>query len=346
MLKIDGSEKSGSGTIVRYSVALASLLKKDLHLINIRQKREKRGLRPQHLKALHACEEMTNGKLEKAEVESQEIIYHPGKIIKGGKYSWDIGTAGSTTMLAQTIIPLGCFASSPCTFEITGGLFQDFAPAAHHLQLVVLPLLKKMGLDISLEIERPGYVPTGNGIIKIKVIPTKKKLSPIILEDQGEITEIKGIALSSHLEQQKVSERMIISCNKILNKSNLSADIKCEYDTTALQRGASLTVYIKTSTGCLIGMDIAGKLGRTSEFIGEKVAKKLMKDFNAKATVDRYTADQLILYAALADGTSKYIIPKMTDHIETNLWLVEKILKAKIEIENNTVIIHGIGYLW
>lgn len=152
MIEIDGATKSGSGTIVRYSVGLAALLGKDLHLFNIRQKRNKPGLRPQHLKAVQACAEMTRGELEGAEVTSKEIVFRPGKTIHGGSYRWDIGTAGSTTMLAQTILPLACFADAPCDIEIIGGLFQDYAPAAHHLQHVVFPIYKRMGLEVSLKV--------------------------------------------------------------------------------------------------------------------------------------------------------------------------------------------------
>lgn len=343
-LEIDGSQKSGSGTIVRYSCSLASLLSKDIHLFNIREKREKKGLRPQHLKAIEACSEITKGKVENAYVQSNEIFYTPGKNIHSGNYVFDIGTAGSTTMLSQTIIPILLFANKSSTIEIIGGLFQDFAPAAHHLMHVVLPLLKGMNIDISLEIIKPGYVPHGKGIIKLKIKPIKDYISPINLDSQGKIIKIKGVALSSNLQEAKVSERMAESFKKELEKMNLKAEIDLIYDETAHQRGASLTCWIKTSTNCLIGMDMAGKLKRTSEFIGKTVASRLFEDFKTNATVDRYTADQLILYAALAKGKSSYIIPKMTPHIETNLWLVQKILKADFEIIDNKLIIFGVGF--
>ncbi|NGX33797.1 MAG: RNA 3'-terminal phosphate cyclase [Candidatus Anoxychlamydiales bacterium] len=343
--EIDGSEKSGSGTILRYSATLTSITKKSLHLFNIRQKREKKGLRPQHLKAIEACKEITKGELKNAYVGSEEIFYTPGKKIFSGNYSFDIGTAGSTTMLASAIIPMLLFADTPSTIELTGGLFQDFAPAAHHLAFVVLPLLKRMNIDISLEILKPGYVPTGGGKIKLKIHPIKKNVLPICLEKQGKIKKIKGIALSSNLKEQEVSKRMFLSFQKELENMglNIKSDIELIYDETADQKGASLTCFIETETGCIIGIDVAGKIGRTSEAIGKTVAKRLMQDFNSNATVDRYTADQLILYAALAKGTSKYIIPKMTEHIESNLWLIEKFLNVKSEIFGNLLTIHGIG---
>lgn len=344
--EIDGSQKSGSGTILRYSAALTSILKKSLHLINIRQKREKKGLRPQHLKALEACNKITKGDLKNAFVQSDEIYYNPGKKIYGGKYFFDITTAGSTTMLAQTIIPILLFADKSSTIEITGGLFQDFAPAAHHLEHIVLPLLKRMKIDVSIEVIKPGYVPHGQGIIKLFVNPIKDYIEPINLEKRGEIKNITGISLSSNLENQKVSDRMANGFQNEIDKMglNIKSNIKLIYDETAHQKGASLTAWIETTHNCLIGMDVAGKIGRTSEKIGKMVASRLLEDFNANATLDRYTADQLIIYAALAKGKSTYIIPKMTEHVETNLWLIEKFLNAKYEITNNLLTIFGIGF--
>jgi RNA 3'-terminal phosphate cyclase (ATP) len=344
LIEIDGSQKSGSGTIVRYAVSLASLLGQNLHLTNIRFKRDKPGLRPQHLKAIIACNEIVGGKLEGAEVGSQKIFYQPGKRIKPGKYAWDIGTAGSTTMLIQTILPLACFAPSLSRYQVTGGLFQDFAPEAHHLQHVVIPLLAKMGIWVDLKIIKPGYVPKGGGVIEVTVKPIQNKIQPLILTSPGKVVEIKGTALASHLQDRKVSERMAESCNKILAKQGLPAKIDCIYDDTAIQRGASLTVYAITNTGCIIGADFSGKLGRTSENIGERVANMLLEDLSTGATVDRHTADQLILYAALASGTTQYIIPRMTEHIDTNLWLIKKILGANFKLKHNQLTIHGIGF--
>ncbi len=343
-LEIDGSQKSGSGTIVRYSCSIASLLNKNIHLFNIREKREKKGLRPQHLKALEACCNITNGKLKNAYIGSNEIFYSPKKDIIGQNYTFDIGTAGSATMLSQTILPLLLFANNPSTVEIIGGLFQDFAPAAHHLMHVVLPILKRMNIDVSLEIIKPGYVPFGKGIIKLNIKPVKNFIEPINFDNVGEIKEIKGVAISSNLKEAKVSERMAISFKEELHYLNIYPDIELIYDETAHQKGASLTCWIKTSTNCLIGMDMAGKIGRSSEEIGKTVATRLMEDFKTNATVDRYTADQLILYCALAKGKSSYIIPKMTPHLETNLWLIQTILKADYEINNNKLIIYGIGF--
>ncbi len=344
MIHIDGATKSGSGTILRLAVALATLLGEELHLWNIRAKRDKPGLRPQHRQVVLACARLCDGKVEKAEVGSREIVYRPGKHLKGGFYQMEIGTAGSTTMLAMSLLLVGCFADKPSTFNISGGLFQDFAPSAYHMQHVLLPTLRKMGINASLAVERPGYVPQGKGVIEVRVEPAKARLSPLLLPEQGKVKGIEGMALSSHLREQKVSRRMADECRKRLGDKGYDANIELSYDTQASQKGAVLSVWAETDTGCIIGSDRAGRPGRASEEIGRYVARNLAQDLKTGASVDRYLADQLIPYCALADGVSQYMIPGTTEHVETNLWLVGEILGATTALENNLMEIHGVGY--
>ena len=343
MIIIDGAARSGSGTIVRYSIALASLLGKEIKIVNIRAGRDKPGLRAQHLKGIQACQEMCRGVMENAAVGSKEIIYIPRERFKGGGYSWDIGTAGSTTMMAQTLLPLACFAQKPSKFRIEGGLFQDFAPSAYHMKFVLLPLLKQMGIHAELDIISPGYVPKGGGIIEIKVEPVGK-LKPINLTEQGNILNVKGIALSSHLKEKRVSQRMAAECRKALGSYGYKAEIEEIDDESSLQEGAALAVYAEISSGSRIGSDRAGKQGRSSESIGRYVAQSFMDDIKTGAAVDRYVADQLIIYAGLAEGTTKYLIPRISEHVETNLWLIEEFLGAKTKVQGNLIEIEGIGF--
>jgi RNA 3'-terminal phosphate cyclase (ATP) len=343
MITIDGSARSGSGTIVRYSVALASLLGKQIRIENIRARRDKPGLRAQHLQAVRACREVCNGVVENASVGSREIVYTPGDMPDGGEHSWDIGTAGSTTLLAQTLLPLACFGRKPSKLRLEGGLFQDFAPSAYHMKFVLLPLLEQMGVRAQLDIRRPGYVPRGGGIMELRVEPAAG-LKPLSLTEQGEILGVKGIALSSHLKEKRVSQRMAAACQKVLGSHGYNAVFETVEDEGSLQEGAVLAIYAETSLGCRIGSDGAGSPGRRSEFIGRYVAGRLMEDVETGAAVDRYAADQLIIYAGLAEGVSRYSVPGVTEHVETNLWLIEELLGAETRISGNIIEIAGIGF--
>jgi RNA 3'-terminal phosphate cyclase (ATP) len=343
MINIDGGAKSGSGTIVRYSVALASLLGKEIRIENIRAGRDKPGLRAQHLRVVQACQEMCHGVVESASLGSKEIVYRPRERFRGGEYRWDIGTAGSTTMMAQTLLPLACFARKPSMFRLEGGLFQDFAPSAYHMKFVLLPLLEQMGVRVELDIIRPGYVPRGGGILEVRVEPAGK-LKPLNLTERGDILNIEGMALSSHLKEKRVSQRMAAECQKVLSSHGYKAEIEKVEDETSLQEGAALAIHAWTSLGNRMGSDRAGRPGRSSESIGRYVAERFIEDVKTGAGVDRYVADQLIIYAGLAEGVTRYSVPCVTEHVETNLWLIEEFLGARTEVNGNLLEIEGIGF--
>ncbi|MFH0844788.1 MAG: RNA 3'-terminal phosphate cyclase [Pseudomonadota bacterium] len=352
MIAIDGGLKSGSGTIVRDAVPFSILMGKDLHLRNIRLKRDKPGLRYQHLKAVQASAQISTSKVKGAEIGSKEIQFYPGRLIRGGHFNWNIGTAGSAIMLASSVIPLSLFADTPSICTIRGGLFQDFSPSAHHFKYILLPLLKTMGIHIEFEIIRPGYVPKGEGQISIIIHPLREKLKPLTLLKQGNLLEIRGIALSSHLEARKVSERMAKMSRRELKARGYDPKIEILYDTESapsykhpsIQAGASLAIWARSDTGCLMGSEMAGAPKRTAEYIGTQTVKNLFRDLDTGATVDIHTADQLIPFAALADGWSEYRVSQITDHIESRLWLVEEILHAKTEVKGHLLRIQGIGY--
>ena len=343
MIQVDGSSHSGSGTILRHAVTLATLMKKPLEVGRIRAKRPKPGLRPQHVQALRASCALSGGRLQGDEVGSDTIRYDPGSNLDGGEFSWDIGTAGSTTMLAFTVIPVALFARNSSRFSIQGGLFQDFAPSALHLEKVLMPLLRRMGAQVRLEILRPGYVPKGQGRLTVTVNRLRNPLKPLVMMEQGKPINMRAVSLASHLEEERVSERMAARCKSLLDQRGYEAHVEVLQDATAVQRGAVMLLWVETDTGCLLGADRAGKRGRSSESIGEFVVKTLMEDLQTGATTDRHLADQLILFGALAAGRTEYLVPQVTEHVRSNLWLVEEILGAKTALQANHLTINGIG---
>lgn len=352
MIEIDSSQRSGSGTIVRDAVPFSILAQTDLHLTNIRAARAKPGLRPQHLSAIGACAQICRGRAHGAAVGSREITLHVGSAIAGGHFLWDIGTAGSAVMLAMSVIPLGMYADSPSRYRIQGGLFQDYAPTAYAFLHVFLQVARSMGAPITGRIIRPGYVPQGGGEIEVCVQPMKKNVMALHRLTQGRLGRIRGVALSSHLATRNVSERMAAVCEKSLHAEGYKATIEIHNDTNdhpvyespAIQPGACLALWAETNTGCIVGADMAGARGRTAERIGRETAARLLEDLRSGATVDRHVADQIIPFAALARGWSSYRVPRMTEHIESRLWLAEKILGAKAEVRGNLLRIRGIGY--
>jgi RNA 3'-terminal phosphate cyclase (ATP) len=343
MLNLDGSKYSGSGTIVRFGVALAALTDQELTLTNIRARRDQPGLRPQHLKAVEAITELCQGTLEGGAVGSRELHFKPGPLPQGGGFHWDIGTGGSATMLALALLPVAAFAAQPCLFRITGGVFQDFAPSAFHFQHALLPLLRRMGLNADLGILRPGYASAGGGVIELAVDPVINQFGPLKPVEQDDNLRFWGIALSSHLEQRQVRQRMAASCQEVLAQRGLKAEIQVRSDDTASQAGAALALFAQ-GNDTVVGADRIGAPRRSAESIGRYVANSLLEDLDSGATVDRHLADQLVIFAALGEGTSEFLIPGATDHVHANIWLVETILGARARLDGQLLRIEGAGY--
>lgn len=342
MLVIDGAQQLGSGTIIRHAVALATLLGRPVRVFNARTKRPSPGLRAQHATSILACAAMCGATTDGVAIDSTEFTFVPGARVLGGSYEWDIGTAGSTTMLASSVLPLACFADRPVRARIEGGVFQDHAPSPHHFQHVLAALLQRMGVAARLEITRPGYVPRGAGVIELTVTPSGRALEPLTLADPGVIRDVRGIALASQLAQRHVSDRMASVCMDRLTAAGISCAIERVDDATARHAGANLAIWAESTTGCRLGADRAGAVGRSSEAIGEFVAKTFLADVRSGATVDRHAADQLVLFAALARGVSRYLVPRVTEHLATNVWLIGQ-FGAHGTIEGRQVTVNGLG---
>lgn len=344
MLEIDGSRYSGSGTIVRQAVALAALIGTAVRIINVRVKRPKPGLRRQHAQVVEAIRQLVDGSTEGVTIGSREIVFRPGIPAREQGYRWDIGSAGSTTALALALLPVLAFGPAPVAVELRGGLFQDFAPSFYHLAHVMLPLLRRMGIQATARMERPGYVPTGGGILQLAVTPVPGALQPVQLRGAGTVENIWGIALSSQLKERSVSERMANSAKKVLDGAGYSARIDALYDDTALQPGAGIAVFADLDDGSRVGSDRAGAPRRSSEAIGKYVARQLLEDLQTGASIDRYASDQIIPFAALANGASEFRIPSVSEHIESSSWLSHEFLGAEIKVEGRELIVQGVGF--
>jgi len=342
VIELDGATHSGSGTLVRFGVALAALAGQPLRVVNAREHRPKPGLAAQHVAAVRACADLCQAETRGVEVGARSFEFVPGSHISGGEYAWDIGTGGSATMLALGVLPLACLASGPLRVRITGGVFQDFAPSPHHLAHGLLPLVARMGAAAELEVLRPGYARGGEGVIELRVRPAPRGLASLVLLDPGVVSEVRGAALASHLAERRVAERMAESCAARLAAAGLRARIEAVNDDSAAGPGASLAVWAESSTGCRFGADRAAAPRRSSEAIGRFVADSLLEDLTSGATTDRHLADQLILFATLADGVSRFSVPRVSEHVESNLWLAQ-LFGARAGIEGNRVEIRGLG---
>ena len=331
MLEVDGSQKSGSGTILRLSVAMAAILNKPLHIYNIRQKRPQPGLKPQHLEAVLTAAKLCDATVKGAKIGSKELWFYPTEVV-GGRVEAEIGTAGSIPMLLVTVLPICAFAKNPVHIHISkGGTDVSHSPTTNYLSHVFLPVLGKMGLRASLIVHKYGYYPKGMGEVSVKVTPNVK-LASLEFGEFGLLESLKGVSVCTFLADRKVAERQAKSAKALLKTRGYEADIKVINDfSNPLQKGSSLTLWAKTDTGILFGGDAIGELRKPSEAVGREAAENLLREIEAKATVDVHLADMLVPYMALAEGESVFLTRSITDHLETNMWLAQKIINIEFE---------------
>jgi RNA 3'-terminal phosphate cyclase (ATP) len=336
MIEVDGSAKSGSGTILRMSVALSAVIGQPLHIFNIRQNRPEPGLKPQHLEAVLTAAKLCDAELTGAELKSRELWFKPKKV-KSGNIEAEIGTAGSIPMLLMTVLPICASAEEPVHLRVSkGGTDVSHSPTINYLRFVFLPTLKRMGLTASITVHRYGYYPKGMGEVTLTVEPCKG-LRPIFLRSFGKLERIKGVSVCTFLAERKVAERQASAAREYLNGKNLATtDVQTVNDmSNPLQKGSSLVLWAETDSGVILGADAIGELRKPSESVGQEAAEKLYSEVSAEPTVDLHLADMLIPYVALAEGKSAYLTRTLSDHLETNIWLAEKLLSVRFAVEKS-----------
>ena len=333
MIEIDGSKKGGSGTILRLAVALSAIKGQPLHIYNIRHNRPQPGLKPQHMEAVLTAARLCDAQVEGIKVNSRELWFNPGPI-KGGRIEAEIGTAGSIPMLLMTVLPICAYANKPVDLFVTkGGTDVTHSPTINYMRFVLLPVLRKMGLNATIKVRKYGYYPKGNGEVTASIEPATS-LNPLRLENPGKIRAIKGVSVCTFLAERKVAERQAKTASDYFREKGFNTDILTVNDTSnPLQKGSSLVLWVETDTDVIFGADAIGELKKTSEKVGEEASEKLWEEITAKPTVDTHLADLLIPYVALAHGRSSYLTRTVSEHLETNIWLAEEILKVKFKTE-------------
>ena len=333
MIEIDGGQKSGSGTILRLSVAFAAIMGEPLHICNIRQNRPQPGLKPQHLEAVLTAARLCNAELQGATINSRELWFKPEKV-KSGKIEAEIGTAGSIPMLLLTVLPICAVAESAVQLHVLrGGTDVSYSPTINYLRFVLLPTLGRMGLNSSLTVQKYGYYPKGMGEATLTVQPCKT-LNPLRSETFGNIRLLKGISVCTFLANRRVAERQADAASNYLKERGYTTSIQIVNDqSNPLQKGSSITLWAETDNGIILGADATGELRKTSETVGVEAAEKLYGEISAQPTIDAHLADMLIPYTALARGSSVYLVRTISEHLETNIWLAEKMLNVRFRTE-------------
>jgi len=326
MLTIDGSEGEGGGQIVRSSLALSMLTGTPVRITNVRGRRKRPGLLRQHLTALRAAAEICNAAVSGDELHAGEVSFSPGETTPGN-YFFDIGSAGSTTLVLQTVLPALMLASSPSTVTLVGGTHNPMAPPFDFLMKSFLPQLAKMGPRIEGELQQYGFFPAGGGRLVFHIRPVTS-LQPLVLMKRGEITcrSINATVVRLPLD---IANREVSSI-----RCKLQWPEKCCHvheHRNAAGPGNFVTVEIESKNVCEIITSI-GQRDKPAKVMAKEAAQQAQAYLATDAPVGEYLTDQLVLPFAIA-GSGSFYSTGLSLHATTHIELVQKFLDCRVVTE-------------
>ncbi len=333
---IDGSIGEGGGQILRTSVALSSILMKPIKVVNIRAKRRYPGLQNQHITAVKAAAEISEAVVEGLRLGSTEITYVPGRL-RPGRYSFDIGTAGSITLVLQTLIPILLFTPGEVEVEVVGGTDVPWSPPIDYMRNVILHYIRLIGADLDIKVLRRGHYPGGGGRVVVKRSAQPLRLKPIKLLTRGEVIRVRGISHCVKLPKH-VAERQARAAEEVLRNSlpNIPVGIELEYFDPANDSyawpGSGIVLWAETSNGAVVGADALGMKGRRAEEVGSDAARKLLAELGTEAALDRHMSDNIIPYLALISGRSEVGGSSLTNHVYTVIEVVKMLTGSDVEV--------------
>jgi RNA 3'-terminal phosphate cyclase (ATP) len=335
MLIIDGSEGEGGGQILRTSLALALVAREPVRVVNIRKGRAKPGLLRQHLTAVRAAAEIGAAEVSGAELLSTEVELRPTRVVTG-MHTFSIGSAGSTTLVLQTVLPALLLAGEKTTLVLEGGTHNPLAPPFEHLAHAFLPLVERMGPRVAATLEAPGFYPAGGGRMVVEITPVAA-LRPFDLLERGEVKSVKGIATVANLSAS-IALREAAAARAILGGDERS--FHPEVLRAAAGPGNVMTVTVESEHVTEV-FTAFGERGVRAEIIGERPAKEAKAYLDAGVPVGEHLADQLLLPMALAGrGSFRTVAP--SSHTTTHADLLRKILGATVRIEQESEKAHRV----
>lgn len=294
---------------------------------------------------------ITGAEVRGCSLNSTDLVFIPGPI-RPGDYSFDVGeqkaSAGSASLVFQTVLPPLSFAGLASRLKIRGGTHVEWSPTADYIEYVFLPSIRRMGVEAELSNPVAGYYPIGKGEIEADIRPSARPLKPLDLKTRGRLQEVSITSAASNLPVS-IAERQLSGALAALK------DLPVEPSVRVIQppsegRGTYLFILTRFEKS-VAGFSALGARGKRAEAVGGEAAEKLLHFIEGKGTVERHLADQLAIYMALARGLSSVTIEEATGHLKTNIHVIEKFLPVKFTLAGGTVpapctlVVEGCGYV-
>ena len=331
MVEIDGAIGEGGGQVLRSALTLSIMTEQPTRIVNIRSRRSQPGLLPQHLKSVDAAAAISKAHVEGAHLGSTSLLFEPGEI-RSGRYKFDIGTAGSTSLVLQTIFLPLCKASSASTVIITGGTHVPWAPCHHFLAWHWLEMMKAIGFSADIKLDQAGFYPEGGGRITATIRPASG-ISPLRMVERGKPTGIHGLSAVANLSNE-IAERQKRRALQRLQPQFPNVRIKIEqlpskYKGTVLLLIAEYESNNGYAQCCFYSL---GQLGKPAERVADEAVDAFLTFRSTGAAVDQYLADQLLLPLAFASRDSEIHTSQITPHLLTNAEIIRLYMPSRIDI--------------
>jgi RNA 3'-terminal phosphate cyclase (ATP) len=324
-IELDGAQGEGGGQILRTALTLSMLTGTPFQIEHIRAGRSKPGLLRQHLKAVQAATEISGATVEGAEAGSQTLRFTPGPI-RGGDYRFAIGTAGSCTLVLQTILPALWFADAPSTVSVSGGTHNRAAPPVDFLIRAWLPLVARMGVLQTLALKRHGFYPAGGGEVLATVTPCAGALGTLHLVERGAQQALRADGIVAGVRGGVARRELDMLARLVPGVEGTVRDLGNE---AGPGNALVFDIVHEHVTEVFTGF---GERGVTAESIGQDVARAALRYLQSTAAVDEHLADQLVLPMALA-GAGSFTAVAASSHLLTNIGVIEKFLPVSFDVE-------------
>ncbi|MHA2146685.1 MAG: RNA 3'-terminal phosphate cyclase [Candidatus Thorarchaeota archaeon] len=350
MIEIDGSHGEGGGQILRTAVSLSALTMKPIRITNIRAGRPKPGLKRQHIAGIELIGMLVGATIRGLDIGSTSVEFVPRER-KSGTFNYDVGTAGSISLVLQAVLPPAVLSSEPVVFHLRGGTDVKWSPPVDYITNVFVPTVERMGPSIKIDQKRRGHYPRGGGMVSCEVVPASDIKSSEIV-NFGQIKSVKGISHCVRLPGH-IANRQALSASEVIQENlGVEPDILRESyskgDDPHLGPGSGIVVWVEDEYGIRLGSDALGERGKSAEIVGRSAASQLVREVSPGMAVDSHLCDMLVPYLAIASGTSKIGVTDVTSHLTTNIWAIEQILKVQLELErrpdnSGVLVIEGAG---
>lgn len=345
---IDGAHGEGGGQILRTALTLSAITSRPLRMVNIRSKRSKPGLLPQHLSATRAAALITGATVAGDRLGSGELTFVPSHPPQPGSYLFDVaeiaghGSAGSAILILQTILVPLALAQGPTMIVVRGGTHLEWAPAYDDFANGYLPALQRMGLSAEADLVQWGWYPVGGGEVRCRLAGVQIAASrsdgrpqPIEAVERGRLIRITGRAVAANLPSH-IAQRMCDRARATLN--DLGAPVQIEaLRVKAVSPGAGLFLLAEYEDSLPASFSAHGRQGKPSEAVADEAVASLREHHASGAALELHLADQLLVPLTIASGPSHFTMARPTAHLTTNAWTIEQFGIAKITIEQNAL---------